>query len=69
MNCWRIDESGGAAGWGGEDTVRLSNGVTDAAIAAVNQAIGSQLRAVYGDVVRCPLPDRLQALLEKLDNA
>lgn len=34
---------------------------------AVQQAIGSQLRAVYDEVVRLPVPDRFLSLLSSLD--
>jgi len=33
----------------------------------VQQAIGSQLRAVYDEVVRLPVPDRFLSLLSSLD--
>lgn len=34
----------------------------------VQQAIGSQLRAVYDEVVRLPVPDRFLSLLSSLDS-
>ncbi|MFC3639593.1 NepR family anti-sigma factor [Camelimonas fluminis] len=33
----------------------------------MQQAIGSQLRAVYDEVVRLPVPDRFLSLLSSLD--
>lgn len=68
MSGWRMDENRNAASWGGDDAASLSHGIADAAVAAVGQAIGLQLRAVYSEAVRNPLPERFQALLEKLDN-
>lgn len=35
----------------------------------VQRAIGAQLRAVYDEVVRLPVPDRFLSLLSSLDNA
>lgn len=34
---------------------------------AVQRAIGSQLRAVYDEVIRLPVPDRFLSLLSSLD--
>lgn len=35
----------------------------------VQRAIGTQLRAVYDEVVRLPVPDRFLSLLSSLDGA
>ena len=58
-------DTSGSAGVGGEapdvaDPVRP--GVTD-----VQAYIGRQLRAVYDDVVKQPIPDRLLALMKQLE--
>ena len=69
MNSWWFEDRNHG---GGESatTSRLPCSDLDAgAVAAAGQAIGLQLRAVYGDAVREPVPDRFLELLEKLDNA
>jgi len=69
MNSWWFDDRNHG---GGESATapRLPRSDLDAAaVAAAGQAIGLQLRAVYGDAVREPVPDRFLKLLEKLDNA
>lgn len=54
MSGWRVDENRNAAHWGGDDAASLSQGIADAAVAAVGQAIGLQLRGVYSEAVRHP---------------
>ncbi len=69
MNSQRLEDDN----HGGSDSAsasRLQCGALDAAaVAAAGQAIGLQLRAVYGDAVREPVPERLLKLLGKLDKA
>lgn len=45
------------------ETGDLASGAED----AVQRAIGSQLRAVYDEVVNMPVPDKFLALLSSLD--
>lgn len=47
---------------------RSRNGPAPRMKPQVQEHIGRQLRAVYDDVLKQPLPDRFRELMEKLDN-
>ena len=57
-----LDPSEGIASEEGASTQELRPGATD-----VQAYIGRQLRAVYDDVVKQPIPDRFLALMKQLE--
>ena len=61
------DTSGTAEGAGAAADAATSDETPRPGVTDVQAYIGRQLRAVYDDVVKQPIPDRLLALMKQLE--